>query len=67
MFVPVCLFKAADYYFGKNGMVLEYWKAEAADSGSAQHIVLYTSIDPQSGSASEFYYYDDKTGELSHQ
>lgn len=63
-YAGVCFFEPAGYYYEKGNTTLYYWKAEADDSGNVRHIVLLNVNDPDEPK-SGFYYYDDKTGEIS--
>lgn len=63
-YASVCFFEPAGYYYEKGYTTLYYWKAEADDSGSVRHIVLLNSSDPAGEPKCDFYYYNDKTGEI---
>ena len=64
-YASVCFFEPAGHYYEKGDKTLYYWKAEADDTGNVQHIVLLNSTDPAGVPTCNFYYYNDKTGEIS--
>ncbi len=63
-YAGVCFFEPAGYYYEKGDNTLYYWKVEADDTGYVQHIVLLNSTDPAGVPICNFYYYNDKTGEI---
>ncbi|HEX2947920.1 MAG TPA: hypothetical protein VHT96_18430 [Clostridia bacterium] len=63
-YASVCFFEPAGYYYEKDGSTLQYWSVEKDDSGNASHIVLLNSTDDAGQPKCNFYYYDDRTGEI---